>query len=60
MEIFEDGTEIPVFTDDANSQKPTLEIERAAAKKFDISNFDFWEGFISLLQYCKIFSYLLQ
>lgn len=41
MEIFEDGTEIPVFTDDANAQKPTLEVERAAAKKFDISNFDF-------------------
>ena len=44
MEIFEDGTEIPVFTDDANSQKPLLEVERAAAKKFDISNFDFWAG----------------
>jgi len=26
MEIFEDGTEIPVFTDDANAQKPTLEV----------------------------------
>jgi hypothetical protein len=41
MEIFEDGTEIPVFTDDANSQKPTLGVERAVGKKFDVSNFDF-------------------
>lgn len=41
MEIFEDGTEVPVFTDDANSQKPTLDIGRAAGKKFDVANFDF-------------------
>jgi hypothetical protein len=41
MEIFEDGTEIPVFTDDANSQKPTLDVERAVGKKFDVANFDF-------------------
>jgi len=41
MEIFEDGTEIPIFTDDSNSQKPTLDVERAVGKKFDISNFDF-------------------
>ena len=42
MEIFEDGTEIPVFTDDANSQKPKLDIERGVSKKFDAANFDFW------------------
>ena len=41
IEIFEDGTEIPVFTDDANSQKPTLGVDRAVGKKFDVSNLDF-------------------
>ena len=41
MEIFEDGTEIPVFTDDANSMKPTLVVERKATKKFEAENFDF-------------------
>lgn len=41
MEIFEDGTEVPVFTDDSNSQKPILTVDRVASKKFDLENFDF-------------------
>ena len=48
MEIFEDGTEIPVFTDEANTMKPTLNADRKASKKFEAENFDFWLHSLSI------------